>query len=201
MPDRQLIPSTSTGALCVHTASKLMFLRFFRHSRHVYSHTWLGWTVWTALNLACVAAACILALAVPIFSDLIGIAASLFAAWYTYGLAGFFWLHDVYHLGGGKQELKRRWIGTIIAVLTILAGAFICVAGTYVSIKVSTTYNHLVRRTLSSHVNTVDCGRIQSAPSWQTVHLLGCSCSFASARERTTGRLRFARLYMLCSIL
>lgn len=92
--------------------------------------------MWLFLCLASSAAACILAIAVPIFSDLIGITASLFAAWYTYGLAGFFWLHDVYHLQGGTQALKRRRLGTTVAVLTIVAGAFICVAGTYVSIKV-----------------------------------------------------------------
>ena len=82
------------------------------------------------------AVACILAIAVPVFSDLIGIAAALFAAWYTYGLAGFFWLHDVYYIGDGMRELRKRWFGTTLALLTILAGAFICVAGTYVSIKV-----------------------------------------------------------------
>jgi len=79
----------------------------------------------------------ILAVSVPIFSYLIGIAASLFASWYTYGLAGFFFLHDTYHLKGGRDALRSRPIGTFLAVLTILAGAFICVAGTYVSIRVS----------------------------------------------------------------
>ncbi|KAI0348690.1 amino acid transporter [Trametopsis cervina] len=123
------------GALCCHTAAKLVFVRLFRHSRHVHSHTILGWSVWTGLCVIVVALSFILAAAVPIFSDLIGITASLFAAWYTYGLAGFFWLHDTYHLKGGRMALRTRPIGTILAVLTILAGAFICVAGTYVSIK------------------------------------------------------------------
>jgi len=44
--------------------------------------------------------------------------------------------HFPSYLEGGKQALKRP-VGTILAVLTILAGAFICVAGTYVFIKVS----------------------------------------------------------------
>ncbi|KAH7924890.1 hypothetical protein BV22DRAFT_1195616 [Leucogyrophana mollusca] len=124
-----------SGGIYAHTSAKLVFIRFFRHSRHVYSHTLLGWSVWTALCVASVAAAFVFAVAVPIFSDLIGIPASLFAAWYTYGIAGFFWLHDTYHLEGGKAALRRRPVGTILALLTILAGAFICVAGTYVSIK------------------------------------------------------------------
>ncbi|THH21467.1 hypothetical protein EW146_g75 [Bondarzewia mesenterica] len=127
------------GALYSHTAAKLVFIRFFRHSRHVYSHTFLGWFVWISLCFAVVAVAFILAIAVPIFSYLIGIAAALFASWYTYGLAGFFWLYDIYHLEGGARALKRRWIGTALAVATILAGAFICVAGTYVSIKLTPT--------------------------------------------------------------
>ncbi|KAG2129974.1 transmembrane amino acid transporter protein-domain-containing protein [Suillus clintonianus] len=124
-----------SAGLYTHTAAKLVFIRIFRHSEHVYSHTLLGWTVWTLLCFTGVAVAAILAIAVPIFSYLIGIAAALFAAWYTYGLAGFFWLYDVYHLKGGVDGMRRRPIGTTIAVLTIIAGAFICVAGTYVSIK------------------------------------------------------------------
>ncbi|EMD41739.1 hypothetical protein CERSUDRAFT_110316 [Gelatoporia subvermispora B] len=124
-----------SGALYSHVAAKLVFVRLFRGTPHIYSHTLMGWSVWTFLCFACTAVAFILATAVPVFSDFVGIAASLFASWYTYGIAGFFWLHDAYYLGKGWETLKRRWIGTTLAVLTILAGAFICVAGTYVSIK------------------------------------------------------------------
>jgi hypothetical protein len=127
----------SGGGLYAHTAAKLIFIRLFRHSRHVYTHTLLGWTIWVTLCFASVAAAFILVIVVPIFSDFIGLSAALFAAWFTYGIAGFFWLHDVYHLEGGTEALKRRFVGSIMAVLTIVAGAFICVAGTYVFIKVS----------------------------------------------------------------
>ncbi|KAG1798570.1 uncharacterized protein HD556DRAFT_1462163 [Suillus plorans] len=114
---------------------KACVVRIFCHSEHIHSHTLLGWTVWTLLCFASSAMAAILAIAVPIFSYLIGITAALFAAWYAYGLAVFFWLHDTYHLEGGMDGLKRRSIGTILAVLTIISGTFICVAGTYVSIK------------------------------------------------------------------
>lgn len=128
--------TTSSGALYTHAAAKLVFFRFFRHSRHVYSHTILGWTIWVLLCFAAVAIAFVFATAVPIFSDMTGITASLFASWYTYGIAGFFWLYDTFHLKGGLDALRRRWIGTSLAVATIFAGAFMCVAGTYVSIKV-----------------------------------------------------------------
>ncbi|KAI0651691.1 transmembrane amino acid transporter protein-domain-containing protein [Trametes meyenii] len=126
----------SSGALYGHAAAKLVFFRFFRHSRHVHSHTPLGWVVWITLCFASTAAAFILATGVPIFSYLTGITASLFASWYTYGIAGFFWLHDTFYLKGGLHALRRKWVGTTLASSTVLAGAFICVAGTYVSIKV-----------------------------------------------------------------
>jgi len=92
------------GSLYSHTASKLVFVRIFRHSKHLHSHTFLGWSVWALLILLMNGAAFVLAVGVPIFNYLIGIAtfqlqlrdlgadyilgiaASLFAAWFTYGM-------------------------------------------------------------------------------------------------------------------
>ncbi|EJD42599.1 transmembrane amino acid transporter [Auricularia subglabra TFB-10046 SS5] len=125
------------GSLYAHTAAKLVFVRFFRHSRHIHSHTTLGWLIWTFLVAVAVGVAFVFSISVPIFSYLIGITAALFASWYTYGLAGFFWLHDTYYdfQHGGCDALRRRWFMALLCVLTIFSGAFICVAGTYVSIK------------------------------------------------------------------
>ncbi|KAG1788314.1 transmembrane amino acid transporter protein-domain-containing protein [Suillus plorans] len=118
-------------------SAKLVFVRYFviqsTSIRIPYSGGRFG--LCCVLQAQRSAMAAILAIAVPIFSYLIGITAALFAAWYTYGLAGCFWLHDAYHLEGGLDGLKRRPIGTTLAVLTIISGTFICVAGTYVSIK------------------------------------------------------------------
>ncbi|KIJ60900.1 hypothetical protein HYDPIDRAFT_31779 [Hydnomerulius pinastri MD-312] len=124
-----------TGGILIHTAAKTIFIRLFRHTHHIYSHTILGWTTWCILCFTAVVIAVLFSIAIPIFSYLIGISASLFAAWYTYGLAGFFWIHDTYHLKGGMAAIRKRTWGFALAALTILTGAFICVAGTYVSIK------------------------------------------------------------------
>ncbi|KAF6797532.1 transmembrane amino acid transporter [Colletotrichum musicola] len=123
------------GSLYAHTAAKLIFVRIFRGSRHLHSHTAAGWGTWAFLVVLANAAAFVLAVGVPIFNYLIGIAASLFAAWYTYGIAGAFWLHDSYHDYGGVREWARRWFQTLLSVLTFAAGGFICVAGTYVTVK------------------------------------------------------------------
>ena len=74
------------GSLYAHTASKVVFVRIFRHSEHLHNHTILGWSVWIALIVFANGLAFLLAIGVPIFNYLIGIAASLFAAWFTYGM-------------------------------------------------------------------------------------------------------------------
>ena len=123
------------GSLYAHTAAKLIFVRIFRASSHLHSHTVTGWSVWFILILLMNVAAFVLAVGVPIFNYLIGIAASLFASWYTYGIAGAFWLHDAYHDGDGWRTWARKWIQSLLATATFAAGGFICVAGTYVTIK------------------------------------------------------------------
>lgn len=49
--------------------------------------------------------------------------------------AGMFWLHDAYHDGPGFYAWRRQWAQTALAIATILSGAFICVAGLYVTIR------------------------------------------------------------------
>ena len=126
------------GSLYSHTAAKLFFIRFFRKSgHHLHKHTVLGWSTWTILIILANGAAFVLAVGVPIFSYLVSLAASLFASWYTYGIAGAFWLFDAWH-GLDKGRAKgvyglSAWKGsplkTVVNLATFLAGAFICVAG------------------------------------------------------------------------
>ncbi|KAK8063007.1 transmembrane amino acid transporter [Apiospora hydei] len=123
------------GSLYSHTAAKLVFVRLFRHGRHLHSHTWTGWSVWTFLVLLANVAAFVLAVGIPVFNYLVGITAALFAAWYTYGLAGAFWLHDAYHFGGGLRAWTRRPAMLVLNALTVVAGAFICFGGLYATIK------------------------------------------------------------------
>lgn len=71
------------GGLYTHVPAKLIFIRIFRNRdrRHIHSHTFLGWIVWSILCFALAALAFIFSVAVPIFSFLIGLASSLFASW------------------------------------------------------------------------------------------------------------------------
>lgn len=123
------------GSLYSHTAAKLVFVRLFPGGRHVHSHTVTGWGAWTVLVVLANAAAFLFATGIPVFNYLLGITAALFAAWYTYGLAGAFWLHDAYYFKGGFRAWRRRPFMTLLNVLTLLAGAFICIGGLYATIR------------------------------------------------------------------
>lgn len=46
-----------------------------------------------------------------------------------------FFLHDTWVYKGGRRGLKSKPAQTVLALLTIAAGAFVCVAGTYVSVR------------------------------------------------------------------
>ncbi|KAI1437466.1 transmembrane amino acid transporter [Xylaria sp. CBS 124048] len=120
-----------SASLYSHTACKLVFVRLFRHSKHIHSHTFLGWGVWTLLIVVANGLAFVFAVGIPTFNYLVGIVAALFASWYTYGLAGAFWLHDAYHFKGGVQAWTRQPVMFALNVFTIIAGAFICVGGLY----------------------------------------------------------------------
>ncbi|KAI0896246.1 transmembrane amino acid transporter protein-domain-containing protein [Annulohypoxylon nitens] len=122
------------ASLNIHTAAKLVFVRLFRRSRHIHSHTVVGWGVWTFLIILANIAAFLFAVGIPIFNYLVGIAGAMFAAWYTYGLAGAFWLHDTYHFKGGYTGWYKRPIMFTLCVLTVCAGGFICVGGMYATI-------------------------------------------------------------------
>jgi len=45
-----------------------------------------------------------------------------------------FWLHDSYH-ESGTYTWRRKWFQTTLAMVTIAIGAFICVAGMYVTVR------------------------------------------------------------------
>ncbi|KAI0810950.1 transmembrane amino acid transporter protein-domain-containing protein [Irpex lacteus] len=68
----------------------------------------------------------------PFFNDLLGVISSLFAAWFTYGISGVFWLH----LNPRKERWTTGWmkVKTVFWWGVVMMGGFIMVAGLYASI-------------------------------------------------------------------
>jgi amino acid permease len=60
------------GVIYTHVAAKILFIRFFRNTRHVHSNTVVGTSSWVGFCFLIVALAWVLAEGVPNFSDLLG---------------------------------------------------------------------------------------------------------------------------------
>ncbi|GJD10805.1 N amino acid transport system protein [Galdieria sulphuraria] len=117
------------GVINGHVAAKFIFTRVFRGSRHLHEHTLIGWGTWVGLCALAWIIAWIISQVIPVFNDLLGLVASLFASQFTYGLTGYFWLFDNY----GKW--RKRPILAIINALVFALGLTILGLGMYASVK------------------------------------------------------------------
>jgi hypothetical protein len=80
------------GVIYGHVASKYVYVRLFRGTKHMSRRTPLALGSWAAITLTFWVIAFIIAESIPNFNDLLSLISSLFAAWFTYGLSGVFWL-------------------------------------------------------------------------------------------------------------
>jgi Transmembrane amino acid transporter protein len=71
----------------------------------------------------------IIAESIPTFNDLLSLISSLFASWFTYGLAGVFW----FSLNNGGRWKKKPMLA-VLNVLLVLMGAGVMVMGLYASV-------------------------------------------------------------------
>ena len=84
--------------------------------------TWSSFGVWALIVLMLWTVAWIIAEAIPVFNDLLGLISALFASWFTYGLSGVFWLF----LNRGRYtESGRKMVLTGVNVGLFLMGAVI----------------------------------------------------------------------------
>ncbi|KAL9083988.1 MAG: hypothetical protein Q9159_005481 [Coniocarpon cinnabarinum] len=80
------------GVIYGHVASKYIYVRLFRGTRHLSSNSFFSRAVWAGIALVLWLIAWILAESIPVFNDLLSLTSALFASWFTYGLSGIFWL-------------------------------------------------------------------------------------------------------------
>jgi amino acid permease len=118
------------GVIYGHVASKYIYVRLFRGTRHLHERTWLSYGTWVGILFILWIIAWIIAESVPVFNNLVGLIAALFASWFTYGLAGFMWIY--LNWGGLGKNWKR--VGLTVVNLCIFAlGAASCGLGLWAS--------------------------------------------------------------------
>lgn len=82
------------GVVNGHVAVKYLYVRLFRHDSTNIMHqkTARAYSYWALLCFALWFASWIIAEAVPVFNNLLGLTSALFASWFTFGMSGFFWM-------------------------------------------------------------------------------------------------------------
>ena len=112
------------GVINGHVAAKYVYVRLFRGTDKMSKNSWTSFGLWAGIVLLLWVAAWIIAEAIPVFNDLLGLISALFASWFTYGLSGVFWLF----LNKGRYSSSRRKMA-----LTVLNVLIFCVGGAIVS--------------------------------------------------------------------
>lgn len=120
------------GVIYAHVASKYIYVRLFRGTRHMGSKSFLGVGTWILITLILWVIAFIIAESIPNFNNLLALISSLFASWFTYGMSGFFWL---YLNRGLWFKGPRKIFLTILNMIIFALGAVVMGLGLYASGK------------------------------------------------------------------
>lgn len=120
------------GVINGHVAAKMLYIRLFRGKPILHQRNLKSYGIWTALVVVTWAIAWVIAEAIPVFNNLLGLMTALFASWFTYGLSGVFWL---FLKRGRWFATRKNMFLTIVNILVFAIGAAICGLGLYASGK------------------------------------------------------------------
>lgn len=94
----------------------------FRGTDRMSKRSWGSFGWWALIVIVIWTIAWIIAEAIPVFNDLLGLISALFASWFTYGLSGVFWLYMNY--GQYKKNATKMFL-TLLNFLIFCIGAAI----------------------------------------------------------------------------
>ncbi|KKY13749.1 putative amino acid transporter [Phaeomoniella chlamydospora] len=118
------------GVIYGHVASKYIYVRIFRGTKHMSKRTFLATGSWIAIVLTLWVIAWIIAESIPNFNNLLALISSLFASWFTYGITGPLW----WNINSGRMwSSPRKIFLSIVNIGMFLLGATICGIGLYAS--------------------------------------------------------------------
>ena len=126
------------GVLYASVSARFVFFRLFAGTRHMGSHTVVGWASWAAILAVLWVFAFIIAEVIPFFSDLLSLMSSLFDSFFGFIFWGVAYLrmrHADYGPGFWKTRGIRGFAGAFMNVICILIGLLFLSAGTYASVE------------------------------------------------------------------
>jgi len=120
------------GVVNAHVCVKNLYVRMWRGTNVMNQRSFKAWGSWIAICAAAWIVAYIIASAIPVFHQLLGLVGALFCTWFTLGIPAIFWLYM------RRGEYTRSWTNmalTAVNVCIFLISLIICVIGTYGSIS------------------------------------------------------------------
>ncbi|EWG50116.1 hypothetical protein FVEG_16587 [Fusarium verticillioides 7600] len=122
-----------TTMLTCHLASKHVFVRVLRGSKHLAANTFTHWASWIGCTFGITVVVYLIASGIPIFGGLVSLIGALLATSLSFQPMGCMWLHDNWKRG--KQDRSISWsVGVLWSVTIIVLGTFLTIAGTYASV-------------------------------------------------------------------
>jgi len=119
------------GVIYANVAAKQIYVRIFRNNtRRIHERSFVSIGTWVAIIACLWIIGWIIAESIPVFNDLNALISALFISWFTYGLAGVFWLYMNY--GYWFMDWRKSCL-TVLNVFLIGMGAAICGIGLYAS--------------------------------------------------------------------
>lgn len=128
-----------SGAILVTAIGRFIMDHAYKNSIVRYVNTTRGWLTWLAIIFITILASWIVAEAIPVFSSLLSITASLFNSGFTLYLPGIMWF--VLLREGGCFSSTKNILLTIANTFIIICGLVIFGVGTWASVDdIVTTY-------------------------------------------------------------
>lgn len=108
----------NTGLFYAHAGIKYLYVVLMRDilkiPEEMTRNNTKSWGIWVGLATGFWVLVCIIANAIPSFSNIIGVASALLVGWFSFGIPGIFWLHLNW-----KRQFATPWM-TCLAITSYL---------------------------------------------------------------------------------
>ncbi|KAF9874536.1 hypothetical protein CkaCkLH20_08099 [Colletotrichum karsti] len=122
-----------SSTLVTHLASKHVFVRILRGSKHLTANSAIHWLTWLGSTSGVTLVAYLVASGIPVFNSLISLVGALLGTFMSFQPMGCMWLYD--NWGKGKAHPTMRWrLMVAWSLFVIVSGTFLMIAGTYSAI-------------------------------------------------------------------
>ncbi|KAL2825503.1 transmembrane amino acid transporter protein-domain-containing protein [Aspergillus cavernicola] len=129
-----------SACLYIHIASKYIFVRILRNSRHLQSNTAIHWITWLGCTSSTSAIAFVFSQGVPVFNFVTALIGSVCFGPIAIILPGWLWIYDhsQYRTSGTLRQKVVYWLHVALIPL----GAFVTIGGTYgVGLQIRDAYS------------------------------------------------------------